>query len=148
MERIQLFSVCSTEDPLQPFLLRHPTASTAAVNTLQIVLLIAPQIFPFAHSRRLRPALSHSILTRAVPNSASTMSPRICTSNQHWHMWLGMCITPAQSPAAVQVPGVNPDSCQLTKLLHVFTHNLCSCTPKHCQPQLQSPVQSPAVHDP
>lgn len=133
--------------PQQPFLLRKATTSTAVVNTLQVLLLITTKVFTFAHCNRLRPALSHSILTRATPSSASTLSPRICTSNQHWHMWLGMCITPAQFPAAVQVPRDNPDSCQLTKLPHASTANPCSCTPRHCKPQHQSPAPT-AVHAP
>lgn len=133
----------------KPLLLRKPTASIDAADTLQIWAPTASQVFTFADSSCLSPVLSHSSPTKDALASATsdTQSPGIRTSSQPHSPCQGVCMTIAQASIAVQVPGARLDSCQWTALPCVPTANPCSHTPAHCQPQLQSLVPK-AVHVP
>ena len=130
---VMIFHVLLCGRPQQTLLLRKPVASTATVNTLSMLVLIAPQVFTFADYSSPSPALPPSTPTRASPSCASIPSHGIHSSSQPWHMWLCVCII----PAVVRRPEVSSDCCQWIKP-HLPTANPCSCTPADRLPQLQS----------
>lgn len=111
--------------------------------------VVSPQVFTFADSRGLTPAPPHSTPTRPAQMNATTntLSLRIHANSQPWPLWLAMYIAPAQAPAAAQVPGASPDSCQWTTLTHTPTPNPCSNTSVYFQPKIHSPALT-AVHVP
>lgn len=83
------------------------------------MLLIIPQIFISSDSNCLSFALCHYSPARAALASATndSLSAVICDKRQPQSLWLGVCMTTDQAPAAAQVPRASLDSCQWTELL-------------------------------